>query len=81
MRTTLDLDDDVLQAAKELARREKRTTGQMISALVRKALAAGPNARRGGRERAGPSGFRPFPHRGGVVTNELIDALRGEDAY
>jgi hypothetical protein len=26
-------------------------------------------------------GFRPFPKRGGIVTNELIDALREDDAY
>jgi len=26
-------------------------------------------------------GFRPFPKRGGVVTNEAIDALRDEDSY
>lgn len=81
MRTTLDIDEDVLQAAKELAQREKRTMGQMISELVRKALAAGPEITQRGRERASLFGFRPFPHRGGVVTNELIDRLRGEDAY
>ena len=28
MRTTLDIDDDVLQAAKELARSEKKTAGK-----------------------------------------------------
>lgn len=26
-------------------------------------------------------GFRPFPKRGGIVTNELIDKLREDDAY
>ncbi len=26
-------------------------------------------------------GLRPFPKRGGVVTNELIDKLREDDAY
>ena len=25
--------------------------------------------------------FRPLPKRGGIVTNELIDKLREEDAY
>jgi hypothetical protein len=38
MRTTLDLDDDVLQAAKEMAEAFDRTTGQVVSDLVRKAL-------------------------------------------
>jgi hypothetical protein len=26
-------------------------------------------------------GLRPFPKRGGIVTNDLIDKLRDEDAY
>ena len=46
MRTTLDIDDDVLQAAKEIARREKRTAGAVVSMLARSALTAprGPQA-------------------------------------
>ena len=28
-----------------------------------------------------PYGIRPFPKRGGVVTNEMIDKLREDDAY
>lgn len=38
MRTTLDLDPDVLQAAKEIAQKERTTAGQIISKLVRQAL-------------------------------------------
>ena len=38
MRTTLDLDDDVLQAAKELASSRGTTTGRVVSELIRKAL-------------------------------------------
>jgi Arc/MetJ family transcription regulator len=38
MRTTLDLDDDVLQAAKEIAATRRSTTGRVVSDLVRKAL-------------------------------------------
>ena len=79
MRTTLDIADDVLQAAKERARRDKKTAGEVISELARSALAHPPEARsKAGRSK---SGFRPFPPRGGVVTNELIDRLREEDAY
>lgn len=40
MRTTLDIDVDVLQAAKELAEMQGRTTGQMLSELARKGLAS-----------------------------------------
>jgi hypothetical protein len=38
VRTTLDLDPDVLQAAKELAASSGTTAGRVISDLVRKAL-------------------------------------------
>jgi hypothetical protein len=38
MRTTLDLDEDILEAAKELARNRGTTAGRVISDLVRKAL-------------------------------------------
>ena len=39
MRTTLDLDEDVLLAAKELAAARGSTAGKIVSELVRKALA------------------------------------------
>jgi len=38
MRTTLDIDDDVLAAAKELARRENSSAGRIVSRLLRDAL-------------------------------------------
>ncbi len=45
MRTTVNIDDDVLCAARELAAQRGITTGQMLSELARKALKpAGPNA-------------------------------------
>ena len=80
MRTTLDIADDVLQAAKERARREKRTAGEVISELARIALNA-PSGPPRAREPMARYGFRPFPKRGGIVTNELIDRLREDDAY
>jgi len=42
MRTTLDIEDDVLQAAKELSRRDGGTAGQIISTLARRGLAGSP---------------------------------------
>lgn len=39
MRTTLDIDDDILQAVKELAVLRGATAGQTLSALARQALA------------------------------------------
>jgi hypothetical protein len=83
MRTTLDIADDVLQAAQERARREKKTAGEVISDLARRALTAphGSLVADAGsvREPRAVYGLRPFAPRGGVVTNELIDNLRDED--
>jgi hypothetical protein len=48
MRTTLDIDDDVLQAAKELAVAHRETAGQVLSDLARGARAETPlRARQG----------------------------------
>ena len=38
MRTTLTIDDDVLSAAKERAELERKTVGEVISALARQAM-------------------------------------------
>lgn len=80
MRTTLDIDDDVLAAAKERARRRNKTTGEVISELARSALTA-PPPEPSTSQTKDLYGFRPFPKRGGIVTNELIDKLREDDAY
>ena len=82
MRTTLDIADDVLLAAKERARREKKTVGDVVSGLLRQALTA-PSAptTTAVREPEPVYGFKPFAQRGGIVTNELIDQLRTYDAY
>lgn len=77
MRTTLDIDDDVLQAAKELASREKKTAGRVISDLVRRALntpeptgkADGPHGT------VFEDGWYVLPRTGGIVTKEMVDAL------
>lgn len=45
MRTTLDIDDEVLIAVKELARRQGSTTGQVLSSLARQANARCERAR------------------------------------
>jgi hypothetical protein len=80
MRTTLDIASDVLQAARERARREKKTIGEVVSELARAALTAPPAAPTARAPKA-IYGFRPFPQRGSIVTNELIDRLREDDVY
>lgn len=77
MRTTLDIDDDVLEAAKSLARQSDRTAGAVLSELARRALTSVPSKS----TRAGVGGFVPFESRGGLITNEQIDRLREQDAY
>ena len=82
MRTTLDLDNDVLASAKEIARRENKTAGQVLSELARRALTQGSGpATAARREPASAHGFRPFASRGGIVTNSSIEKLRDEGEY
>lgn len=77
MRTTLTVDDDVLLAVQERARREKRPVGKVLSDLARQALANQHAPAAGAEEPL--YGFEPFPHRGPPVTNELIKKLREDE--
>lgn len=70
MRTTLSIDDDVLNAAKEMAAVQKTTAGKIISELARRALTEG-----GGASLINRNGFRVLPKRGGLVTAELVKRL------
>ena len=76
MRTTLNIDRDVLIAAKELARRERKTVGKLVSDLMREALRARAGSAGETRARRELCGFKPIPASGSVVTNELVDELR-----
>ena len=78
MRTTLNIDDDLLFAVKEVAKRESSSAGEVVSNLLRQSLVHGGRDDLRVREEGAIAeiGFRPFPKRGGVVTNELIDRLR-----
>ena len=67
-------DADVLQAAKELAALHKKTTGEMVSELLRRAMeppASGPTIR---------NGVRLFTRRPGAppTTMALVNQLRDE---
>jgi hypothetical protein len=74
MRTTLDVDEDVLMAVKSLASSRNTTAGKVLSELVRKALVSqGRSVKR--------NGFTLMPKRndGVIVTMELVNRLRDED--
>jgi hypothetical protein len=74
VRTTLDIDDDVLSAAKELAAAEKSSTGKVISGLARAALRRGSSA--SSRTR---NGLPLLPGRRNLVTAEQVDSLLNEE--
>jgi hypothetical protein len=86
MRTTLDIDDDILFAAKDFARRDKKTLGAVISDMVRHALEAPPSPAKKLRVKKVAQdhpltkfGIHPLPSRGGMVTNEMINAIREQE--
>ncbi|HLW71905.1 MAG TPA: hypothetical protein VKS22_14920 [Candidatus Binataceae bacterium] len=74
MRTTLDIDDDVLDSAKELAAMRGTTAGRVLSELARSALAPRDPA---GRKR---NGVPLLPPRRGarLVSPEIVNRLRDE---
>jgi hypothetical protein len=74
MRTTLNLDDDVLLAAKELARLRGKTVGEVLSELARAALVG---ARPGSGMRNGVPLLELVPGEG-IVTPEVVDRLRDD---
>ncbi|MBI5752362.1 MAG: hypothetical protein HZA59_09500 [Hydrogenophilales bacterium] len=80
MRTTLDIDEDVLAAAKELARSQNLSAGQVVSRLLRRVLTgqAGQSTISENTD-SGPqsvAGFRPFLAGRAVVTNDTVNRLR-----
>ena len=73
MRTTLDLEEDVLLAAKEIARQRGVTIGKVISDLTRQALTRHSLTTL-------RNGLPLFPVQpdAGIVTLELVNQLREE---
>ena len=77
MRTTLDIEDDVLKAAKELAEREGRTAGKVLSDLARRGLATPV---RGRKNRSAMRGGVPvLPSRHEIVTLEHVQRLKDKE--
>ncbi len=82
MRTTLDIADDVLFAAKDMARQQKVSLGAMLSTLARSGLTATRPAKRTASTAARLKrfGIVPLPECDGVVvTNELVNRIREQE--
>ena len=77
MRTTLSLDDDVLAAAKVLARQRKQPIGSVISDLAREGLAQA-NWENQSTPKAQRNGLTLLPRHpeGSPVDLELVNRLR-----
>ncbi|MCE2946319.1 MAG: hypothetical protein ACK5TI_01635 [bacterium] len=81
MRTTFDIDDDLLAATRAIAQRERTSAGKVVSRLLRQALTQQPELDAAHPASAGSAttGFRPFASRGVPVTNAEVDRLRDAD--
>jgi Arc/MetJ family transcription regulator len=75
MRTTLTIDDDVLAAARSLARAKSESLGRAVSELVRRGLNETPRVRGGRRG----SGFPVFSIPRGAHPISLEDVRQAED--
>jgi len=80
MRTTLQLDDDVLAAARVLARQQRTSLGAVISELARQALVAPVPPSAGTNDPAHRNGLPllPWKAEGAPVDLELVNSLRDE---
>lgn len=75
MRTTLDIEPDLLAATREIAQRERTSAGRVVSRLLRQALTQQSSSNEAGAALSS-TGFRAFSSRGVAVTNAEIDRLR-----
>ena len=75
MRTTLDIDDEIMLTVKEIAQQRKTTAGSVVSSLLRESLQP-KNFKLEYR-----NGIPVLPRRpqGPVVTAELVNRLLDED--
>jgi hypothetical protein len=79
MRTTLDIDDEVLRAAKDIARRTRRTAGQVLSELARQALTGTTAPTSTVAESRAFYGFRPLPAGDRVISEATVERLREQE--
>ena len=77
MRTTLDIDDDILAAAKQLAKKRNSTAGEVISDLARQALTGPATSEDKPRYQ---NGFRLLPRTGQIITSAMVRRWLEEDS-
>lgn len=76
MRTTLDIEADVLQAAKEIAANERSTAGAVLSKLARAGMHASAQQSATGTQR---NGIEMLPVRNESVSLEHVQQLMDEE--
>ena len=86
MRTTLDLDEDILNAAKSLAKAGQTTAGRIISDTMRRAIQLGladpaqaNSSKLVAMEPQAVHGFMPLTSLGQhIVTSDMVRAIRDD---
>jgi hypothetical protein len=76
MRTTLAIDDDVLLVARDLARQQRRSLGEVVSDLARRSLR--PSGADAAQTTRNGITLLPVSNPDAVVTMEMVNALRDE---
>jgi hypothetical protein len=76
MRTTLEIDDDILGAAKELALHQKKTAGKVISELARRGI----QIQRGKTRQKIRNGFEILSADDRLITPQLVQKILEESS-
>jgi hypothetical protein len=76
MRTTLDIDEDILVAVKEMANRQRISASRQISLLLRDALTGRSSLTSVPQASQSVAGFQAFASEGVVISNTQVNALR-----
>lgn len=77
MRTTLAIDDDVLLIARDIARQQRRSVGEVVSDLARRSLRPA-NADNSAQMMRNGFLLLPVSNPDAVITMEMVNALREE---
>lgn len=85
MRTTIDIDDDILATAKEIAKKERVSTGAVVSRLARSGFYADRVAAQSAKSSEietrikTRNGVPVFPPTGSIVTDQSVRQIREDE--